>query len=99
MKDHQIINIGKYIFGLCFMLGNICLFGYLITRNDGFVACGYMLLTWGTIVNLLFVIGLLIYGIASQSKLKACLKAIGLLLINIPLAYLYVLIGINLIFK
>lgn len=96
MKDHQIINIRKYIFGLCFLLGNICLFGYLITRNDGFAAGGYMLLILGTIINLLLVITLLIYGILNKSKLNVCLKAIGLLMINIPIAILYTFIGINL---
>ena len=97
MKDHQIINIGKYIFGLCFLLGNICLFGYLITGNEDFAVGGYMLLIFGTLLNLLIVIGLVIYGIASQSKLNACLRAIGILMINIPIAILYAVIGINII--
>jgi len=97
MKNNEIINFGKYIFGGCFILGNICLFGYIITRNDSFAAAGYMLLILGTFINLLSVIGLLIYGIASQSNLNACLKAIGILMINIPIAILYALIGINLI--
>ncbi|PIF43152.1 LIVCS family branched-chain amino acid:cation transporter [Chryseobacterium sp. 52] len=96
MKDHEIINIGKYIFGLCFVLGNICLFGYLITRNEDFAIGGYMLLIFGTILNILIVIGLLIYGLIHQSKLKICLKAIGILTINIPIAILYTFIGLSL---
>lgn len=96
MKDHEIINFGKYLFGLFFVLGNICLFGYLITRNDAFAIGGYMLLIFGTFINLLLVIGLLIYGIANQSKLNPCLKAIGMLMINIPIAVLYAFIGLNL---
>lgn len=96
MKDHEIINFGKYLFGFFFVLGNICLFGYLITRNETFAVGGYMLLILGTFVNLLLVIGLLTYGIADQSKLSACLKAIGLLMINIPIAVLYAFIGLNL---
>ncbi|MGC5746155.1 hypothetical protein [Chryseobacterium sp. NFX27] len=97
MKDHQIINIGKSIFGLCFLLGNICLFGYLITGNEDFAVGGYMLFIFGTLLNLLFVIGLVIYGIAIQSKLNACLRAIGILMINIPIAILYAVIGTNII--
>lgn len=96
MKDHEIINFGKYLFVLFFVLGNICLFGYLITRNSAFAVGGYMLLIVGTFINLLFVIGLLIYGIAKQPKLDACLKAICLLMINIPVAFLYAFIGLNL---
>ncbi|SHG51333.1 hypothetical protein [Chryseobacterium sp. OV279] len=99
MKDNQIINLGKYMFGLCFLLGNICLLGYLITKNDGFAASGYTLLILGTIINLLLVTGLLIYGIAVHSKFYICLRAIGWLMLNIPVAYLYAVIGINLIFK
>ncbi|UWX59265.1 hypothetical protein N0B40_12705 [Chryseobacterium oranimense] len=96
MKDYEIINFGKYLFGLFFILGNICLFGYLITKNSAFAVGGYMLLIFGTLINLLFVIGFLIYGIVYQSKLDACLKAIGLLMINIPIAILYAFIGLNL---
>ena len=96
MENNEIVNFGKYIFGGFFVLGNICLFGYLIARDDSFAAGGYMLLILGTLINLLLVIGLLIYGIANQSKLDACLKAIGLLMINIPIAFLYACIGLNL---
>lgn len=96
MKNDEIIYTGKCTFWLFFILGNICLFGYLITRNDSFAAGGYMLLIFGTIINLFLVIGLLIYGIASRSKFNACLKAIGLLMINIPIAFIYALIGLNL---
>lgn len=96
MKDHEIINIGKYIFGLCFALGNICLFGYLITRNSDFAIAGYMLLIFGTIINLLILVGLLIYALVHPSKFKTCLTAIGILMINIPIAILYAVIGLNL---
>ncbi|KFF08501.1 hypothetical protein [Chryseobacterium luteum] len=96
MKDHEIINIGKYIFGLCFALGNICLFGYLLTKNDGFAVTGYLLLIFGSIINLLIIIGLLIYSLVHPSKFEICLKAIGILMINIPIAFIYALIGLNL---
>ncbi|MBB6371903.1 hypothetical protein [Chryseobacterium shigense] len=96
MKNDEIIHTGKCTFWLFFILGNICLFGYLITGNGSFAGGGFMLLIFGTIINLLLVIGLLIYGIASRSKLNACLKAIGLLTINIPIAYVYAVIGLSL---
>ncbi|WP_080777900.1 hypothetical protein [Chryseobacterium phocaeense] len=97
MKDLEIITFVKYVFWLFFVLGNICLFGYLITGSDSFAIGGYLLLIFGTIVNLLLVIGLLTYGIASQSKLRTCLRAIGILMINIPIAYIYAVIGMSLI--
>jgi len=97
MKDHEIINIGRGLFGLCLMLGNICLFGYIFTRDDRFMVGGYMLLVFGSILNMAAIAGLLLYGLICHSKLNACLKAIGILLINIPLAIVYTLIGLNII--
>lgn len=96
MKDHQIINVGKYMFGLCFALGNICLFGYVITKHVDFAIGGYLLLIFGTILNFLIVIGLVVYGLLHQAKLKVCLKTIGVMTINIPIAILYAAIGLNL---
>ncbi len=97
MKNHEIINIGRVLFGLCFLLGNICLFGYVFTRDDRFMAGGYMLLVFGSILNLAVISALLVYGLICHSKIKACLLAIGILLINIPLAVVYAFIGINII--
>lgn len=77
----------------------LSLVGYLITTNDAFVAGGYMLLIFGTIINLLIALGLLVHGIADRSKLKPCMKAILMIMINIPIAYIYALIGLSLIFK
>lgn len=96
MKDHEIVNLGKYVFGLFFTLGNICLFGYLITKIDDFAYYGFILLVFGTALNLLVALGLLIYGIVHESKSDACIKAIGILMINIPVAILYAVIGLNL---
>lgn len=99
MKDHTIVNIGKYIFGLCFLLGNIFFSGYFITESGWFVEWGIFFLFYGIMANLLAVIGLLLYGFASKLKMNACLKAIGLIMFNIPVGFLYVMLGINLISK
>nr|WP_315032707.1 hypothetical protein [uncultured Chryseobacterium sp.] len=97
MKDQEIIDLGKWIFGLCFLLGSICLFGFIITGIKEFAFGGYVLLGFGTIINLLAVFGLLIYGIVNRPQLSACLEAIGIIVINIPVAILYTIIGINLL--
>ncbi|ALR31599.1 hypothetical protein ATE47_14270 [Chryseobacterium sp. IHB B 17019] len=95
MKDSTIEDIGKYTFWLFFLLGNICLFGYVFTKNDVFVGGGLTLLVLGTIINLLIVTAILIYGIALKSKLDICLKSVGIMLINIPIAIVYAIIGMN----
>jgi hypothetical protein len=97
MKDQHILNLSKSIFGLCFLAGNICLFGYMMTKNDCFAVSGYMLIIFGVISNLAVILGLLVYSFMNRSQFDTCLKAIGILLINIPIAVLYAIIGINLL--
>ncbi|AJW64632.1 hypothetical protein DSC47_19155 [Elizabethkingia miricola] len=96
MENRNIIMIGKSVFGLSFLLGNICLFGYLFTKDYLFASSGYLLLIYASILNLLIVLSLLIYGLFNETKHKACLKSILILSINIPIAAFYALIGINL---
>ncbi|MBT2622157.1 MULTISPECIES: hypothetical protein [Chryseobacterium] len=97
MNNKQILNIGKYVFGSSFLFGNICLFGYLITRVDLFAVSGFMLLIFGSVLNLLVILGLLIYGFAYKSKLNTCLQATSILLANIPIAILYTVTGLSLL--
>ncbi|WP_124537062.1 hypothetical protein [Chryseobacterium sp. KBW03] len=95
MKDSEILYFGKSLFALCLVLGSLCLLGYLTTRMEEFAIGGYMLLIFGAFLNLLVILGLLIYGCVYRSRLNECLKAIGILLINIPIAILYTVIGLN----
>lgn len=96
MKNNEIINLGKSIFGVFFILGTIFLLGGVITRDEVFAGAGYMLVYFGVPANLLCVLSFLIYGIVYRPKFLACLKAVGILSINIPIASLYGAIGINL---
>ena len=96
MKDQYIINIGKTVFGLSFLLGNICLFGYMITKDEEFAIGGLLLLILGSALNLLIILLILIYTVFNPSVSDACLRAIGILVINIPIAIIYAFIGLNL---
>lgn len=95
MKNKDIINIGKTVFGCSFLIGNICLFGFLVTKKSEFAMGGYLMLIFGSLFNLLVIIGLLIYGLFYQSMLKACMKSSMIILINIPMAILYAFIGLT----
>ena len=97
MNNKKIILVGKSFFWSFFMMGNICLFGYLISKNDDFAAGGYLLLILGTIINLLAISGLMIYGFIHRSKLKACKNASMIICLNIPIAIIYFFIGISLL--
>jgi len=95
MNNRNILNIGKCIFGLCFLLGNICLFGYIISKDDSFAIGGYFLLVFGTLISLPAILGLVIYGLINKSQLKICMKSSIIICINVPVAILYALVGIN----
>ncbi|KQS93694.1 hypothetical protein [Chryseobacterium sp. Leaf394] len=96
MKNSTIKNIGNYTFWLCFILGNICLLGNIITKNIDFALCGFVLLYLASALNLLIIFGLLIYGFFRRSQLPNCFSASAILCINIPIAALYTYIGLTL---
>lgn len=94
MKDKDIINTGKVIFRFSLLLGSICLFGYMFTKNEDFANAGFMLLVLGSAVNIIVVFGLLIYGFCETSRMEACVDTAITLLTLIPIAILYAVIGI-----
>ncbi|KAA2215476.1 hypothetical protein [Chryseobacterium sediminis] len=96
MKDSEIINLGKTVFGVFFSVGTLCLLGAIITKNDWFAGAGYLLIIFGVPVNLLCILGFLINGIINTSKFKECMIAILILTANIPIAFTYTLIGLSL---
>ena len=91
----KILNIGKFLFWLSFILGNACLFGFLITHQDYFAIGGYFLLLGGTVINLIAFTSLITYGFFNQKHYDECLKTALILLINIPFAVLYAWIGLE----
>lgn len=97
MKLFTIKNIGKTFFWTSFLLGNICLFGYIFTKNGNFALAGFYLLYVASAVNIIVVLGLLIYGLYNKEYFKDCKKAILIMLLNIPIAFLYAWIGLSII--
>ncbi|AZA58853.1 MULTISPECIES: hypothetical protein [Chryseobacterium] len=97
MNEKTIINIGKTLFWLSFGLGNICLFGYIFTQYEFFVNGGFLVLQWGFLINLAAIFILIMYGIIYTSKLDACLNSSAIMLINVPIAIIYIFIGIELV--
>ncbi|WP_185208799.1 hypothetical protein [Chryseobacterium sp. C3] len=97
MNEKTIITIGKTLFWLSFILGSISLFGYALTKNDLLAEGGILVLEYGFVVNMIVLVTLLIYGIVHKSKLNACLKSSGIMLINIPIAIIYIIIGVQLV--
>lgn len=99
MKDNHIINIGKSVFGLFFLLGSLFFFGFFITGSTWFMEAWIIIFFYSVFISLLIISGLLVYGAADRRKMNACLKATGLILLNVPLAFLYIILGIQLTFQ
>ncbi len=97
MENKIIVNIGKGMFSISLLLGSICLFGYIITKITQFAFYGYLFLIAGFIINLIIVIILLVYGSVNKERWKACLTAISIMLLNIPISILYAVIGLNIL--
>ncbi|MDQ1098764.1 MULTISPECIES: hypothetical protein [Chryseobacterium] len=97
MNDQSFITTGKVVFWLFFILGNISLIGYIISKNDEFAVGGFMLLIFGSIINLVIVAAILVYAWIDVRRRSACMKAVMIILINIPVAILYFFIGISII--
>ncbi|RKS96039.1 LIVCS family branched-chain amino acid:cation transporter [Chryseobacterium defluvii] len=97
MENSEMEFVGKFFFWGSFLLGSICLFGYMITSWEGFVEGGILLLTFGTVINLTAAVGLLLYGAFNKPYLDSCVRGVCCMLVNIPIAVLYAFIGINII--
>jgi len=104
MINFNPLKLGKYTFWVSFILGNLFLFGFLINALCGYTkiaekfALGglfYMYIAFW--VNLVIFLALQVYGCCYKEKLKQSFIAAAILLINIPLAVLYVSIGLSLI--
>lgn len=98
MSERNILNLGKAVFGVFFLTGNICLLGYVFTKDFSFADLGFLLVSYGAVFNLLVLAGLTLYGLTNNQKRKICFQSAGYLLINIPFAILYAIIGWNLVF-
>ena len=104
MENLNPLKFGKYTFWLSFGIGNLFMFGFLfgeVIQDDKFASSfafgGFYYLFIAPIINIVILLALLILGIIDIEKREQCFKGIGIMLINIPLAALYAVIGISLI--
>lgn len=97
MEIFTIKNIGKFFFWLSFILGNICLFGYIFTKNESFAVAGFYLLYVASAVNIIIILLLIVYGMIYRNHFENCKKAILIMLLNIPIAFIYAWIGLSII--
>lgn len=70
MNKSEILKLGWGTFGLFFLLGNICLLGFTITRNFDFAFSGYLLLIFGSVLNLMIFLLFIIFSFTDKKKCK-----------------------------
>lgn len=79
----------KFIFYFSFGIGTL-LFGlFAITKNEKIIVFGLFYVFSALLVNVLYTVYLLILVLGTSKYHKEILKFIGLLVLNMPIAFLY----------
>ena len=103
MKTINPLKIGKYTFWISFAIGNIFLLGALACNSisfwneyiEYFMIGGFFYLFLASAVNILIIIFLSIYCLIVKENLENYLTSIGYILLNIPIAILYVIMAMT----
>ena len=101
MKNFNPLKIGKYTFWVSFIIGNIFMFGGIISAfipslsQYYFVVGGYYYLFIASAINILIIIFINAYCRRVEVKEDIYLKAIGYIISNIPIAAIYACIGME----
>lgn len=86
---YWIETITKFIFYFSFGIGTL-LFGlFLISKNEKIIIIGVFYVLSALLVNVLYTLYLLILVLGTSKYHKEILKFIGLLALNIPIAFFY----------
>ena len=94
-------TLGLYTFWVSFIMGNIFMFGFLFgvsIRNSNLAfdmaisGLGYAFLA--AVVNFFIMLVLLTNGITNKKERKDSFIGIGIMLLNFPIATLYVFVGL-----
>ncbi len=88
-------QIAKRTALVSFGIGTFILLSYLIFQQEALQALGFIYLILISIYNLILLLVLLIRMILYKEGQFEIFKSILLMLLNIPVAYLYIYIGLN----
>ncbi len=92
---HQIVKIAIHCFKYSFGIGTAFLFAHYSTNIQNLTIYAFFYVMLAIMVNLLMLLTLLLTYILQPPSRGIIIKAIGLLLVNIPLASLYLWIVIE----
>lgn len=89
MKHHEIMNIGKFTFGISFLVGSLSFFGGFFGHIVEFVIFEKLIFCLLSLINIIVFLGLQLYGIIHRSQIKTSFKSSLIILINVPIIFLY----------
>lgn len=97
MKSEKYINLGKGTAIISFLIG-VLIFGiYFLTSNSDLLFIGYGFIILAGITNLIILIAILAKSKSDVTNRKRLLKTSGLMLINLPIMFLFIWLSLILI--
>lgn len=90
MTSKKHITLGKWIALISFIIGTLIFGLYFFTSNGELLFIGYGFVILAGIVNLIILLAILIKSTSDSANRKKLLKTGGLMLINIPILFIFI---------
>jgi LIVCS family branched-chain amino acid:cation transporter len=89
MDNKDILAIGKNVFWFSFLGGSLSFFGIFLGHITELIVFNGLIFCLFVLINAIVFFCLMGYGLIHQSKFIICLKSASMLLINIPISFIY----------
>jgi hypothetical protein len=97
MKSEKYITLGKGTALISFIIGTLIFGIYFLTSNSDLLFIGYGFIVLAGIANLIILIAILTKSNSDSTNRKRLLKTSGLILINLPIMFLFIWFSLILI--
>ena len=94
MKSENYITLGKVTALISFIIGAIIFGGYFLTSNSDSLFIGYGFIVIAGITNLIILIAIIAKSNSDSKNRKRLLKTGGLMLINLPIMFVFIWISL-----
>ena len=90
MKSEKYITLGKRTALMSFLIGTLILGIYFLTSNSNLLFIGYGFIIMAGIANLIVLVAILVKSKSDSVNRKRLLKTSGLMLVNLPIMFLFI---------
>lgn len=94
MDSENHITLGKVTVLISFIIGAIIFGGYFLTSNSELLYIGSGFIVLAGITNLIILIGIIVKSNSDSTNRKRLLKTGGLMLINLPVMFIFIWISL-----